>query len=191
MKQEITLIHLVVRDYEEAIKYFTEKLEFKLVENSMDGEKRWIIVAPPGSKGTQIHLAKASTKEQQRHIGNQTGGRVFLSLQTDNFWKDYKKMKARGVNFIEEPREESYGIVVKFEDLYGNKWDLMESRKPRERILVEMLTLIGKNPGIRPAQLNKLLNMPHTWSLRKELLKRGLIKKEKKGSAVYYYPKKS
>lgn len=128
MKQEITLIHLLVKDYDEAIDYFTEKLEFELVENGMDGKKRWIIVAPPGSKGTRIHLAKASTKIQQRHIGNQTGGKVFLSLVTDNFWRDYRKMKSRGIKFIEEPREESYGIVVKFEDLYGNKWDILEPK---------------------------------------------------------------
>lgn len=129
MKQKITLIHLLVGDYDEAIKYFTEKLEFELVEDGMDGEKRWIIVSPSGSSGTRIHLAKASNSEQQKHIGNQTGGRVFLSLQTDNFWRDYKKMELKGIKFIEEPREESYGTVVKFEDLYGNKWDLLESKK--------------------------------------------------------------
>ena len=129
MKQEITLIHLVVRDYDEAVSFFTEKLGFKIVENTMDGDKRWIIIVPSGSKGVRIHLAKASTKEQQRHIGNQTGGRVFLSLQTDNFWRDFKKMKSRGVKFIEEPREETYATIVKFEDLYGNKWDLLQFKK--------------------------------------------------------------
>jgi uncharacterized glyoxalase superfamily protein PhnB len=129
MKQEIVLIHFVVRDYNEATSYFTNKLEFKVVEDTMDGNKPWIVVAPNNSKGVRIHLAKASSEKQSESIGNQTGGRVFLSLQTDNFWRDYRKMKVNGVDFIEEPREESYGMVVKFKDLYGNKWDLMGVKK--------------------------------------------------------------
>lgn len=126
MRQEIALIHLVVRDYDEAVGFFIEKLGFKLDENTMDEDKRWIIVSPRNSIGTKIHLAKASSKRQEESIGNQTGGRVFLSLQTDNFWRDYKKMKSKGIDFIEEPKEEMYGIVVKFKDLYGNKWDLIQ-----------------------------------------------------------------
>lgn len=131
MKQEIALIHLIVKDYDEAISFFTEKLGFKLIENGMDGDKRWVVIAPPGPEGSGIHLARASTKQQEKHIGNQTGGRVFLSLQTDNFWRNYKKMKVAKVKFIEEPRKETYGIVVKFLDLYGNKWDLIQLKDNR------------------------------------------------------------
>lgn len=127
MKQKIGGISLVVRDYDEAIYFYTNKLQFELVEDvDMGGGKRWITVAPPGSRETRLLLAKAVTPEQESRIGNQTGGRVFLFLHTDNFWRDYESMKAKGVRFLEEPRGESYGTVVVFEDIYGNKWDLLE-----------------------------------------------------------------
>jgi catechol 2,3-dioxygenase-like lactoylglutathione lyase family enzyme len=127
MAQTLGHVALVVRDYDEAIAYFTKKLDFHLVEDTMVGEgKRWVIVSPPGSRGTLLLLAKASTPEQVSRIGNQTGGRVFLFLHTDDFWRDYARMKARGVNFRESPREETYGTVVIFEELYGNRWDLLQ-----------------------------------------------------------------
>lgn len=130
MTQKIGYIALVVNDYDEAIAYYTEKLRFNLIEDSkINTEKRWVLVAPPGSSESCLLLAKAATDGQRSAIGNQTGGRVFLFLHTDDFWNDYRKMKARGVHFIEEPREESYGLVVVFEDLYGNKWDLLELKK--------------------------------------------------------------
>ena len=127
MKQNIAGISLLVRDYDEAIKYYVEKLEFRLLEDTdRGGGKRWVVIAPPGSEGTTILLAKAVTETQQNSVGNQTGGRVFLFLHTDDFWRDYNRMKLRGVKFIEEPREELFGTVVVFEDLYGNKWDFIE-----------------------------------------------------------------
>jgi catechol 2,3-dioxygenase-like lactoylglutathione lyase family enzyme len=122
---------MVVRDYDEAVAFFTRSLGFDLIEDTpskdrQDREKRWVLVAPRGSGGTAILLAKASTPEEVSRTGNQTGGRVFLFLHTDNFWRDYNAMKERGVNFIREPKEEEYGTVAVFEDLYGNKWDLLE-----------------------------------------------------------------
>ena len=130
MKQNIAGISLVVRDYDEAIKFYCEKLEFRLLEDTdRGGAKRWVVIAPPGSEGTTILLAKAVTESQQNSIGNQTGGRVFLFLHTDDFWRDYKRMKLCGVKFIEEPRDELFGTVVIFEDLYGNKWDFIEPKK--------------------------------------------------------------
>ena len=122
---------MVVRDYDEAVAFFTRSLGFDLIEDTpskdrQDREKRWVLVAPRGSGGTAILLAKASTPEEVSRIGNQTGGRVFLFLHTDNFWRDYNAMKERGVNFIREPKQEEYGTVAVFEDLYGNKWDLLE-----------------------------------------------------------------
>jgi catechol 2,3-dioxygenase-like lactoylglutathione lyase family enzyme len=128
--QNIGYVALVVRDYDEAISYFTEKLGFELVEDSpskdrLGRDKRWVLVRPSGSQGTCLLLAKASTPDEDHHIGNQTGGRVSLFLHTDDFWRDYRAMAARGVKFLEKPREESYGTVVVFEDLYGNKWDLL------------------------------------------------------------------
>jgi catechol 2,3-dioxygenase-like lactoylglutathione lyase family enzyme len=131
MSQTIGYVTLVVRDYDEAIAFFTRSLGFDLIEDPpskdrQDREKRWVLVAPRGSGGTAILLAKASTPEEVSRIGNQTGGRVFLFLHTDNFWRDYNAMKERGVNFIREPKEEEYGTVGVFEDLYGNKWDLLE-----------------------------------------------------------------
>lgn len=127
MTQKIINITLVVKDYDEAIAFYIQKLGFVLVEDvSLDEDKRWVVVKPPGKNETGLLLAKAASPEQQLSIGNQTGGRVFLFLNTDDFWQDYHKMKDRGVSFLEEPRNEPYGMVVVFEDLYGNKWDLLQ-----------------------------------------------------------------
>lgn len=131
MKQQIAHISLVVNDYDEAIKFYTEKLNFKLIEDTpLNDTKRWVIVSPPGStSGCNLLLAKASTEEQKSRVRNQTGGRVFLFLFTDDFWRDYKNMVASGIQFTREPSEEEYGTVAVFEDLYGNLWDFIESRK--------------------------------------------------------------
>ena len=130
MKQAIAHIALVVRDYDEAIAFYTQKLHFTLIEDTYQPaqDKRWVVVAPPGSTGTTLLLARAVTPEQAAFIGNQAGGRVFLFLQTDNFWRDYHAMVAAGIKFIRPPKEESYGVVAVFEDLYGNLWDLVERR---------------------------------------------------------------
>jgi len=130
MKQSIIHIALVIRDYDEAIEFFTRKLRFTLVEDTYQPEqnKRWVVVTPPGSTGTTLLLARASTPEQMEFIGNQTGGRVFLFLETDDFWRDYDEMKSLGINFEREPKEETYGTVAVFKDLYGNLWDLIERR---------------------------------------------------------------
>jgi len=131
MKQAVVHVAVVVRDYDEAIAFFTEKLSFTLIEDTYQPEqdKRWVVVAPPGATGTTILLARAANEEQAQFIGNQTGGRVFLFLNTDDFWRDYKKMVARGVHFVREPKEEPYGTVAVFEDLYGNLWDLLELKR--------------------------------------------------------------
>lgn len=131
MKQSIVHIALVVRDYDEAIEFYTKKLHFTLVEDQYQPEqdKRWVIVAPPGSSGTQLLLARASKPEQEPFIGRQTGGRVFLFLETDDFWRDYEEMKSIGIMFVREPKEAPYGTVAVFEDLYGNLWDLLELKK--------------------------------------------------------------
>jgi catechol 2,3-dioxygenase-like lactoylglutathione lyase family enzyme len=127
MAQTLSHVTLLVRDYDEAISFFTQALGFQLIEDTPQDEgKRWVLVAPAGSHGSSLLLAQASTPEQTARIGDQTGGRVFLFLHTDEFGRDYRDMKARGVKFLETPREESYGTVVVFEDLYGNKWDLLE-----------------------------------------------------------------
>ncbi|SUI79036.1 Glyoxalase/Bleomycin resistance protein/Dioxygenase superfamily [Shewanella putrefaciens] len=128
MKQALVHIALVVRDYDEAIDFYVNKLKFELVEDSYQAEqdKRWVVVAPPGSKGTSILLARASKPEQFDFIGNQAGGRVFLFLNTDDFWRDYQRMVADGIHFIREPQEQDYGTVAVFEDLYGNLWDLLQ-----------------------------------------------------------------
>jgi len=128
MTQSIALITLVVRDYDEAIEFYTQKLNFVLIEDSYQPEqdKRWVVVAPPGSNGTKLLLATASNPEQNAFVGNQTGGRVFLFLNTDDFWRDYKQMTAAGISFIREPVKQEYGTVAVFEDLYGNRWDLIE-----------------------------------------------------------------
>jgi catechol 2,3-dioxygenase-like lactoylglutathione lyase family enzyme len=130
MNRTIASISLLVRDYDEAIAFYTQSLGFSLLEDTDVGEgKRWVRVAPRGSNETSLLLAKAVTPEQESRIGDQTGGRVFLFLHTDDFWRDYNAMKARRVKFNEEPRMEPYGTVVVFEDLYGNKWDLLELKK--------------------------------------------------------------
>ena len=128
MKQSIFHIALVVRDYDEAIAFFRDKLKFTLVEDTYQPEqdKRWVVVSPPGSQGVSLLLARASKPEQETRIGNQTGGRVFLFLGTDDFWRDYNRMRTDGIRFIREPREEPYGWVCVFEDLYGNLWDLVQ-----------------------------------------------------------------
>jgi catechol 2,3-dioxygenase-like lactoylglutathione lyase family enzyme len=128
MKQEIVHIALVVRDYDEAIDFFTKKLDFRLVEDTYQPaqDKRWVLVAPPGSDSPKLLLARATTPEQEAAIGNQTGGRVFLFLSTDDFWRDYYRMVERGISFVREPKVESYGTVVVFKDLYGNLWDLVQ-----------------------------------------------------------------
>ena len=128
MVQSLLNVSLVVRDYDEAIAFFTGKLGFKLLEDTYipEQEKRWVVVAPPGSNGAGIVLARASTSEQEGRIGNQTGGRVSFFLGTDDFWSDYERLKQAGVTFVSEPREEPYGTVAVFEDLYGNRWDLLQ-----------------------------------------------------------------
>jgi catechol 2,3-dioxygenase-like lactoylglutathione lyase family enzyme len=130
MKQTIASLTLVVRDYDEAIRFYTHKLGFILLEDTGQGNgKRWVRVAPPNSQECSLLLAKAATPAQEKAIGNQTGGRVFLFLHTDDFWRDYQDMQRHGVVFLEEPRLEPYGIVAVFQDLYGNKWDLLEMKK--------------------------------------------------------------
>jgi catechol 2,3-dioxygenase-like lactoylglutathione lyase family enzyme len=127
LSRSIALVTLVVRDYDEAISFFTLVLRFRVVEDTPLGDgKRWVVVAPASSSGTALLLAKAANAEQLDHVGNQTGGRVFLFLETSDFWDDYHHMQSCGVKFAEEPREESYGIVVVFYDLYQNKWDLVQ-----------------------------------------------------------------
>src|SRR5436305_3749607 len=131
MRQQITAVALVVRDYDEAIAFFTNRLRFTLVEDtSLGNGKRWVLVAPPGDHGIALLLARAATPEQESRVGNQTGGRVFLFLHTDDFWRDYREMKSRGVVFVEEPRHEAYGTVVVFLDLCGNRWDLVQALLP-------------------------------------------------------------
>jgi catechol 2,3-dioxygenase-like lactoylglutathione lyase family enzyme len=121
---------LLCREYDEAIAYFTEKLGFTLIEDTrIDDEKRWVIVAPPASQA-RILLARAADETQRARVGGQAGGRVLLFLHTDDFWTDYERMRSRGVVFCEEPRDEAYGMVVVFEDLYGNRWDLVGPPRP-------------------------------------------------------------
>jgi len=128
MKQAIAHVSLIVRDYNEAIEFFTTKLKFKVVEDIYQPaqDKRWVVVAPSGSKGSSLLLARASNKDQEAFIGSQSGGRVFLFLSTDDFWRDYDDMVKRGISFVRKPKTEDYGTVAVFEDLYGNLWDLIE-----------------------------------------------------------------
>ena len=128
MKQSIVYVALVVREYDEAIEFYTKKLHFTLIEDTYQPkqDKRWVVVAPPGSSHTKLLLARASKLEQKSFIGNQTGGRVFLFLKTDDFWKDYKEMVSAGIKFVRKPKAAPYGRVAVFEDLYGNLWDLVE-----------------------------------------------------------------
>jgi catechol 2,3-dioxygenase-like lactoylglutathione lyase family enzyme len=142
MHQLLACVALIVPDYDEAIAYYTQTLGFILVEDSPRGDgKRWVLIAPPGALETRLLLAKASTPEQVTRIGNQTGGRVFLILQTDDFKRDYRRYRERGVEFIEPPREEGYGSVAVFRDRYGNRWDLLQihssaARKDAEQAAV-------------------------------------------------------
>ena len=130
MNQHIAHIALVVANYDEAIEFYTEKLNFILVEDTKLSEtKRWVKVAPPGNGQCCLLLAQAATEEQKSRVGNQTGGRVFLFLYTDDFWRDYNTMIEKKINFVRQPIEEPYGTVAVFEDLYGNLWDFIESRK--------------------------------------------------------------
>ncbi|WP_196889485.1 VOC family protein [Aureivirga sp. CE67] len=128
MKQSIIHLALVVKDYDEAIDFYTKKLNFELIEDTYQPEqdKRWVVISPPNSSGATILLAKASNEEQENAIGNQTGGRVFLFLKTDDFWRDYEAMKSKGIEFTRDPIEADYGTVAVFKDLYGNQWDLLE-----------------------------------------------------------------
>jgi len=127
MPHEVAIVSLLVREYDEAIHFFTDALRFKLVEDSPQAPgKRWVVVSPGQGKGVSLLLAKASTEEQMACVGNQAGGRVFLFLHTSDFQTDYEHMKSHGVQFLEEPRSEPYGMVVVFQDFYGNKWDLLQ-----------------------------------------------------------------
>lgn len=130
MKQSIVHIALVVRDYDEAIDFYVNTLGFELLEDTYQPEqdKRWVVVAPPGGSGTTILLARASRPEQEAFVGNQAGGRVFLFLNTDDFWRDFECLKAKGVRIVREPKQQDYGMVAVFADLYGNLWDLLQLR---------------------------------------------------------------
>jgi catechol 2,3-dioxygenase-like lactoylglutathione lyase family enzyme len=132
MTQSIASVTLVVRNYDEAISFFTQSLNFELIEDTpLGGGKRWISIRPRGGQGTSLLLAQEATPEQASHVGNQTGGRVTFFLHTDDFWRDFREMQRQGIEFLERPREESYGTVAVFVDLYGNKWDLLELRPVR------------------------------------------------------------
>ena len=128
MRQSIAHVALLVRDYDEAIAFFTQTLRFTLVadEHQPEQNKRWVLVAPPGSSGTSLLLARASNPEQERFVGDQAGGRVFLFLETDDFDRDHRAMLAAGICFVREPKVAPYGKVAVFEDLYGNLWDLVQ-----------------------------------------------------------------
>ncbi|HLJ97580.1 MAG TPA: VOC family protein [Gemmataceae bacterium] len=133
-KQSLGLVAIVVRDYDEAIDFYVGTLGFELIEDTPipEQDKRWVVVAPPGSTGSRLLLARAVGLEQGSRIGNQTGGRVFLFLYTDDFWRDYRAYERKGVIFIRDPKEESYGTVAVFRDLYGNLWDLLQPKQQRE-----------------------------------------------------------
>ena len=130
MKQSLGLVSLVVREYDEALEFFVGKLRFSLVEDTFVPEqaKRWVVVSPPGASECRLLLARASSPEQAARVGTQTGGRVFLFLYTDDFWRDYDEYQARGIEFVRPPRQEPYGTVAVFKDLYGNLWDLLQPR---------------------------------------------------------------
>lgn len=131
MTDSINMLALVVRDYDEALAFFTTALRFRVLEDRpLDAGKRWLVVAPAGPSGVSLLLARAVTPEQEAHVGNQTGGRVFLFLKTDDFWETHAHLAAQGVRFTEQPRQEPYGTVVVFLDLYGNKWDLVGPQGP-------------------------------------------------------------
>jgi catechol 2,3-dioxygenase-like lactoylglutathione lyase family enzyme len=131
MKQSIGYVALIVQDYDKAIKFYVDTLGFRLIEDTFieAQNKRWVLVAPPGSTETRLLLARAVGAEQSSRIGNQTGGRVFLFLHTDDFWRDFNAFKSKGVVFVRDPKEESYGTVAVFRDLYGNLWDLLQLKQ--------------------------------------------------------------
>jgi catechol 2,3-dioxygenase-like lactoylglutathione lyase family enzyme len=136
MKQRIAHIAIVVKDYDEAIKFYTQKLDFTLLEDTkLSEDKRWVLVAPPGAKECSLLLAKAANEQQLLSIGNQSGGRVFLFLFTDDFWRDYTKMVDRKIHFVRPPKQEAYGMVAVFEDLYGNLWDLIEPNEKNKGVI--------------------------------------------------------
>jgi catechol 2,3-dioxygenase-like lactoylglutathione lyase family enzyme len=133
MRQHLGLVTLLVRDYDEALAFFVGKLDFRLLEDSdLGAGKRWVVVAPPGARETRLLLARAVNATQAEQVGRQGGGRVFLFLYTDDFWRDYRRLQNRGVKFCEAPREEAYGTVAVFEDLYGNRWDLLQPAEGRD-----------------------------------------------------------
>ncbi len=133
MLQTLAQIALVVDDYDDAIRFYVDKLNFVLVEDTPLSEmKRWVRIAPPGSSGCQLLLAKAADDEQRSRIGNQTGGRVFLFLNTDDFWRDFNQMTQKGIRFVRKPANQPYGIVAVFADLYGNLWDLIGPQRPEQ-----------------------------------------------------------
>ncbi|MCP4976022.1 MAG: VOC family protein [Maribacter sp.] len=136
MKQRIAHIALVVKDYDEAIQFYTKKLDFELLEDTKINElKRWVVIAPSGAKECCLLLAKAANEKQIASVGNQTGGRVFLFLFTDDFWRDYNKMVEKEISFIRPPKKEPYGMVAVFEDLYGNMWDLLEPNETNKGVI--------------------------------------------------------
>ena len=136
MKQSIGYISLLVRDYDEAIAYYTKQLGFEVIEDTpLEDEKRWVLVAPHGSAECRLLLAQAKKKEEIEGIGRQSGGRVFLFLHTDDFWRDFRAFTLRGVQFCEQPREEAYGVVAVFVDIYGNRWDLLQLKKAPNKVV--------------------------------------------------------
>lgn len=136
MNQRIAHVALVVKEYDEAIEFYTKKLDFILLEDTkIDEGKRWVLIAPPRAKECCLLLARATNEEQSKSIGNQTGGRVFLFLFTDDFWRDYNKMIQRNINFVRPPTEYGYGRVAVFEDLYGNLWDLLEPNENNKGLI--------------------------------------------------------
>ena len=136
MHQRIAHIAIVVKDYDEAIEFYTQKLDFKLLEDTrIDEKKRWVMVAPPGAKECSLLLAKAANERQNESIGNQTGGRVGFFLFTDDFWRDYNKMADRKIRFVKPPTEFEYGTVAVLEDLYGNLWDLIEPNQNNKGLI--------------------------------------------------------
>ena len=142
MNQRIAHIALVVDNYDDAIEFYTQKLDFQLLEDTkLSEDKRWVTIAPRGAKDCSLLLAKAGNEQQATFVGNQTGGRVFLFLFTDDFWLDYEKLKSREVKFVRQPEELEYGIVAVFEDLYGNMWDLIEPNKNNKGVIGRELIL--------------------------------------------------
>ena len=136
MKQIIAHITLVVKEYDETIEFYTKQLDFQLIEDTrLSDDKRWVMIAPPSAKECCLLLAKAANEKQMASIGNQTGGRVFLFLFTDDFWRDYQKMNERNIHFVRPPKEEEYGTVAVFEDLYGNLWDLIQPNKNNKSLM--------------------------------------------------------